>query len=92
MSVGPQVVAGAQIFLSLVYILGYLGILAAFLMGYIRTPETWKDQLSVMLGVLTGGVMLILQFWFSRERGVFDGKATKEHGAREEPSRVPEGT
>lgn len=63
-----RVIAWAQIALSLLYVGGYFTMLGAFLMGYIRTPVEWKDQLGVLIGVLTAGVTLILQFWFSRQR------------------------
>ena len=63
-----RVVAWAQIVLSVLYVAGYFVMLAMFLLGYIRTPVEWKDQLGVLIGVLTAGVMLILQFWFSRAR------------------------
>lgn len=61
-------VALAQILLSAIFLIGYFAMLALFLLGYIRTPPEWKDQLGILLGVLTAGVMLILQFWFSRSR------------------------
>ncbi len=61
-------VAWAQVLLSAVFLSGYFAMLALFLLGYIKTPPEWKDQLGVLLGVLTAGVMLILQFWFSRSR------------------------
>lgn len=61
-------IARAQILLSAIFLIGYFAMLALFLLGYIRTPPEWKDQLGVLIGVLTAGVMLILQFWFSRSR------------------------
>lgn len=61
-------VARAQIVLSVVFLAGYFAMLALFLLGYIRTPPEWKDQLGILLGVLTGGAMTIIQFWFSRSR------------------------
>lgn len=63
-----RVTAAAQIVLSLLYVGGYFVMLGLFLLGHIRTPVEWKDQLGVLIGVLTAGVMLILQFWFSRTR------------------------
>lgn len=61
-------VARAQIALSAIFLIGYFAMLGLFLLGHIRTPPEWKDQLGILLGVLTAGVMLILQFWFSRSR------------------------
>lgn len=42
--------------------------LGLFLLGKIQTPPEWRDQLGILLGVLTSGVLLILNFWFTRER------------------------
>lgn len=64
-----RVTAVAQIVLTLLYIGGYFVMLGLFLLGEIKTPGEWKDLLGGLIGVLTAGVMLILQFWFSRARG-----------------------
>lgn len=64
----PVIIAGAQIGLSAIYIIGYFVMLWAFLRGHIATPPEWKDQLGILLGVLTAGVGTILGFWFSRSR------------------------
>lgn len=68
-----RITAIAQIVLSVLYVGGYFVMLGLFLLGYIRTPVEWKDQLGVLIGVLTAGVMLILQFWFSRSRVTTQG-------------------
>lgn len=61
-------VARAQIILSALFIVGYFIVLVLFLTGYIRTPAEWKDQLGVLLGVITGSLTTIVAFWFSRSR------------------------
>lgn len=58
----------AQISLSGIYTVGYFAVLASFIAGWIKTPLEFRDVLSALLGLLTAGEMLILQFWFSRER------------------------
>lgn len=63
-----RMIGAAQIILSVVFTLGYFGILAAFLFGLVRPPVDWRDALMTLLGLLTAGELLILQFWFSRER------------------------
>lgn len=63
-----RTVAFAQIGLSIVFLVGYFVLLALFVLGEIRTPVEWRDQLSVLLGVLTAGVMLVMNYWFSRQR------------------------
>lgn len=60
--------ATAQIGLSILFLLGYFGVLAAILFGYISTPVEYKEALIALLGVITGGVGTILSFWFSRQR------------------------
>lgn len=64
----PHLIATAQVVLSAIYIGGYFAMLALVLMGYIKTPEQWKDVLVALLGVLTAGVGTILAFWFNRQR------------------------
>lgn len=63
-----RLVGFAQTILSVVFITGYFIILAIFLTGHIHTPPEWKDVLTALISLLTAGVLLILQFWFSRSR------------------------
>lgn len=58
----------AQVVLSAVFIGGYFLVLYMFLVGHVHVPESYKDSFLTVLGVLTAGVMLILNFWFSRHR------------------------
>lgn len=58
----------AQIILSAIFLAGYFTVLVLFLMGYVLTPPSWKDALTALLGVITAGVMTILNFWFARQR------------------------
>ncbi len=58
----------AQVILSIIFLGGYFGVLGIFLLGYIKTPETWKEPLIALLGVITGSVLTIVGFWFSRSR------------------------
>jgi len=63
-----RILATAQIALSIIFLTGYFLMLGLFLEGKVLTPPEWRDQLSILLGVLTAGVMMVLQFWFSRTR------------------------
>jgi hypothetical protein len=65
-----RIVTVAQIALSIVYLGGYLWLLFLFADGRIKTPVEWRDQMSVLMGVLTTGVPAILQFWFARSRAI----------------------
>lgn len=58
----------AQILLTLVFLIGYFVVLSDFIHGRIAVPAEWKDTLGTLLSVLTAGVLLILQYWFSRQR------------------------
>jgi tetrahydromethanopterin S-methyltransferase subunit C len=63
-----QMAARAQVFLSILFIAGYLAVLGLFLTGNIRTPPEWKDALTLLLGVITGSITTIIAYWFSRQR------------------------
>lgn len=63
-----RIVSFAQIALSVCYIVGYFWVLHLFIEGAVKTPIEWKDQVSVLMGVLTTGVPMVLQFWFARSR------------------------
>jgi hypothetical protein len=65
-----RLVGFAQIAISVLFLVGYFGVLAAFLLGWIKTPATWRDALIALLGVITGSVGTIMSFWFSRGRPV----------------------
>lgn len=62
------VVAYAQVILSTVYVGGYFLIVAMFMLGYAHPPSEWKETLTALFSVLTAGVLLILNFWFQRQR------------------------
>ncbi len=58
----------AQIFLTIVFLGGYFFVLHAFISGNVRVPNDWRDVLQTLIAVLTGAVMTIVGFWFSRQR------------------------
>lgn len=63
-----RIISIAQIALSAVFLIGYFAVLILFVLGYIKTPTEWKEALIALLGVITGGIGVILSFWFSRSR------------------------
>jgi hypothetical protein len=63
-------VTAAQVILSVVYLAGFFWLIYLFADGQIRTPAEWRDQMGIMMGALTTGVTLIVNFWFSRSRSV----------------------
>lgn len=54
--------------LTLAFLTGYYFTLHAFIEGRVKTPVEWEDTLKSLLAVLTGGVLLILNYWFARQR------------------------
>ncbi len=57
-----------QVALSIVFIIGYFFVLNQFLFGRVRVPGEYHDMMIALLGILTGSVSGIIQFWFSRQR------------------------
>ncbi len=58
----------AQVVLSGTFIAGYFILLYQFTKGNVHVPDSYKDAFLTLLGVLTAGVMLILNYWFQRQR------------------------
>lgn len=67
-----RMTAYAQIILSVVFVGGYFLTLRDFVHGNVKVPIEWKDTLQALLSLLTAGVLLILQYWFSRHRASVD--------------------
>lgn len=62
-----------QFLLSLIFILAYMGLLTMILaievsdsMNMIQGENSMMGELKILLGVLTGAVGQILNFWFSK--------------------------
>jgi len=64
-----------QITLTILFVLGYFGILGALFFSDIVIPDSKQLILNVLLGVLTAGVSSILQFWFGSSSGSKDKTA-----------------
>lgn len=67
-----QATAYFQAFLSMLFIVGYFFVLDAFLFGYVKVPGEYHDMMIALIGVLTGALGLIMNFWFSRQRASAD--------------------
>lgn len=63
-----KITATGQLAITVLFFVGYFGVLLLFLFGYVKTPPGWADMLKVLLGVLTGAVSTIVAFWFNRSR------------------------
>ncbi len=58
----------AQVVLSVGFVGGYFALVWQFMVGNVHVPDDFKDAFLTLLGVLTGGVSLVLSYWFSRQR------------------------
>ena len=58
----------AQVILTALFFTGYFVVLTAFLKGKAIVDPTWKDTIQSLLSVLTGGILLITNYWFARQR------------------------
>lgn len=61
-----------QALLSVVFITGYFYVLNLFLFGSVRVPGEYHDMMIALLGILTGSISGIIQFWFARQRSSGD--------------------
>lgn len=57
-----------QAFLSIAFVFAYFTVLMCFLTGNVRVPGEFHDMCQTLVGFLTAGLGVILQFWFSRQR------------------------
>jgi len=60
---------GPQLVLSLVFIGGYFLVLWALFSGNVTIPENMEQQASILLGILTVNVPIIMAFWFGSSFG-----------------------
>ncbi len=58
-----------QIILSTVYIAGYFTILGVVLTGKVNVDPDLKSLTNILIGVLTGTIPMIMQFWFGSSLG-----------------------
>jgi hypothetical protein len=63
-----KITAYAQIILSAIYTSGYFHVLYDFMHGKVNVPDKMEQTFTTLLGVLTTGEVLILTYWFQRQR------------------------
>lgn len=64
--------AYAQILLSVLFIGGYFAVLLLVMTGVVHIPSDLRELIGNLLSTLTAGVLLILNFWFARQRASSD--------------------
>lgn len=69
--------AWAQIILTIIFVIGYFVVLSDFIHGRVSVPIEWKETLQGLLTLLTGALLQIVSYWFSRQRQSTD-KTTGE--------------
>lgn len=65
-----------QAALSAIFILGYFFVLFQFLYGRVKVPGEFHDMMQTLLGILTGALGTVIQFWFSRQRASSDPQSS----------------
>lgn len=63
-----KAIALSQIALSILFFAGYFSVVVLFLLGHSNVPQELRDIFSGLIGLLSAGGLMILQFWFSRSR------------------------
>jgi len=58
-----------QMWLSILFISGFIGILYVVFIGEIDLDGTMKDAAVMLLGILSAGVTQIMNFWFGSSSG-----------------------
>lgn len=61
-----RLVGFAQIALSIFFFAGYFTVVVLFLLGHSNIVPELRDIFSGLIGLLSAGGLMILQFWFSR--------------------------
>lgn len=58
----------AQILLTLIFVGGYLWVMNMFMIGQVVVAPEMRDVFIALIGVITGSVVTIMNFWFSSSR------------------------
>lgn len=57
-----------QVLLGALFILGYFGTVAGFMLGYVKVPTDYKEAFIALIGVVTASVVQIMSYFFARQR------------------------
>lgn len=60
--------AYCQVILALTFILGYFGVVAGFMLGFVRVPADFREAFIALIGVVTATVVQITSYFFARMR------------------------
>lgn len=65
--------------LSIIFIVGYFFVLSQFMYGRVKVPGEYHDMMIALIGVITGSLSTVVQFWFSRQRTSVDPHDSPPH-------------
>lgn len=65
--------AYCQFALAAVFIFGYFGVVAGFMLGYVKVPESYREAFIALIGVVTATVVQITSYFFARMRANTNG-------------------
>lgn len=60
--------AYCQVALGAVFILGYFGVVAGFMLGYVKVPQDYKEAFIALISVVTASVVQLMSYFFARQR------------------------
>ena len=58
-----------HITLSAIYVIGYFLVLSSILTGKVQIPVESREQVNILIGIMTAAIPMILQFWFGSSHG-----------------------
>lgn len=65
--------AWCQVLLGALFILGYFGVVAGFMLGHVRVPADFREAFIALIGVVTASVVQIMSYFFARQRATTGG-------------------
>lgn len=68
MIIGPRGVGWAQLWLSILFVLGYFVVLGILLTGHVTTDREHTNASHALIGVLSATVVQVMGYWFARQR------------------------
>jgi hypothetical protein len=66
----------AQFSMSILFTIGYFAVVILILLGYMKVPTDGREAFTGLIGVLTTTEVIIIGYWFSRQRQTTTSSAT----------------
>jgi hypothetical protein len=68
MILGPRGVGWAQLWLSMLFLIGYFGLVYLLMTGYTHVDESHSHILHEVLAFLAASLGTVVNYWFARQR------------------------